>query len=58
MQEIAKITTNIVGLAKTYASDTVPGDYITIEHSCPDCGSDIKENYRRFRFQNETRNSG
>ncbi len=48
MQEIEKMTMHMVSLAKKYASDTVPGDYILIPHSCPDCKSDIKENYRRF----------
>ncbi|MFM2343568.1 MAG: hypothetical protein RLZZ210_176 [Pseudomonadota bacterium] len=48
MQEIQKMTTHIVSLAKEYAHDTIPGDYITIPSSCPDCKSDIKENYRRF----------
>ncbi len=48
MQEIADMTTNIVNKAKEYTAETIPGSYITLKNSCPDCGADIKENYRRF----------
>jgi DNA topoisomerase III len=54
MQEIVSMTTHMVNLAKEYASDTVPGDYICIAKACPDCGSDIQENYRRFACVNCT----
>ncbi len=54
MQEIVKMTTQMVNLAKEYASETVPGDYICIAKACPDCGSDIQENYRRFACINCT----
>ncbi|CAH2810520.1 MAG: DNA topoisomerase III, Burkholderia type (EC [Candidatus Burkholderia crenata] len=48
MQEIARMTQTIVKRAKEYDSDTIPGDYSTLETPCPNCGSQIKENYRRF----------
>ncbi|HKT65526.1 MAG TPA: topoisomerase C-terminal repeat-containing protein, partial [Burkholderia sp.] len=34
--------------AKEYDSDTIPGDYATLETPCPNCGGQVKENYRRF----------
>ncbi|MDZ4051295.1 MAG: DNA topoisomerase III [Limnobacter sp.] len=48
MQEIAKITQNIVDRAKNYTEETIPGDYATLVTPCPNCGSVVKENYRRF----------
>jgi DNA topoisomerase III len=48
MQEIAQMTTKLVDKAKSYTADTIPGDYATLEKCCPDCGSDIQENYKRF----------
>lgn len=48
MREIAGITETIVKHAKEYDSDTVPGDYATLETPCPRCGAQVKENYRRF----------
>jgi DNA topoisomerase-3 len=48
MQEIARMTQTIVKRAKEYDSDTIPGDYATLETPCPNCGSQVKENYRRF----------
>lgn len=48
MREIATMTQLIVKRAKEYNSDTVPGDYATLETPCPNCGGIIKENYRRF----------
>lgn len=48
MQEIARMTQTIVKRAKEYDSDTIPGDYATLETPCPHCGSQVKENYRRF----------
>jgi len=48
MQEIARMTQAIVKRAKEYDSDTIPGDYSTLETPCPNCGSQVKENYRRF----------
>ncbi|MEX3605838.1 MAG: DNA topoisomerase III [Burkholderia sp.] len=48
MQEIARMTQTIVKRAKEYDSDTIPGDYATLQTPCPNCGSQVKENYRRF----------
>ncbi|WP_433704144.1 DNA topoisomerase III [Paraburkholderia sacchari] len=48
MQEIARMTQTIVKRAKEYDSDTIPGDYATLETACPNCGGQVKENYRRF----------
>ena len=48
MQEIAQMTQRIVKRAKEYDSDTIPGDYVTLQTPCPHCGGPVKENYRRF----------
>jgi DNA topoisomerase-3 len=48
MREIAQMTQIIVKRAKEYDNDTIPGDYATLITPCPNCGSVVKENYRRF----------
>ncbi|CAN5219774.1 DNA topoisomerase III [soil metagenome] len=48
MREIAQMTQIIVKRAKEYDNDTIPGDYSTLKTPCPNCGSVVKENYRRF----------
>jgi len=48
MREIAKMARHIVERAKSYESDTVPGDYATMHTPCPKCGGTVQENYRRF----------
>jgi len=48
MREIAQMTQIIVKRAKEYDNDTIPGDYATLHTPCPNCGSVVKENYRRF----------
>ncbi len=48
MREIAAMTQNVVKRAKEYSSDTIPGDYATLKSPCPNCGSVVKENYRRY----------
>jgi DNA topoisomerase III len=48
MREIAQMTQIIVKRAKEYNNDTIPGDYATLHTPCPNCGSVVKENYRRF----------
>ncbi|MCM1128703.1 MAG: DNA topoisomerase III [Alistipes senegalensis] len=48
MQEIAEMTEAIVRRAKEYDEETIPGDYATLVSPCPQCGHQIKENYRRF----------
>ena len=42
------MTQTIVKRAKEYDSDTIPGDYATLTTPCPNCGGQVKENYRRF----------
>ena len=49
MQEIARMTQTIVKRAKEYDSDTIPGDYATLQTPCPNCGGQVKENYRALR---------
>ncbi len=48
MSEIAEVTRRIVERAKNYQSDTVPGDYATLQAPCPKCGGVVQENYKRF----------
>ncbi|MFN7756573.1 MAG: DNA topoisomerase III [Betaproteobacteria bacterium] len=48
MREIAQMTSKLVQRAKSYESDTVPGDYATLRTPCPKCGGTVQENYRRF----------
>ena len=48
MNEIGQMTRNIVERARGYEAATVPGDYATLKTPCPKCGSQVKENYRRF----------
>ena len=48
MAEIAAMAERIVRKAKEYDRDTIPGDYATLKTPCPNCGSVVKENYRRF----------
>ncbi|MFO0207265.1 MAG: DNA topoisomerase III, partial [Betaproteobacteria bacterium] len=48
MREIAQMTSKLVQRAKSYESDTVPGDYATLMTPCPKCGGTVQENYRRF----------
>ena len=55
MQEIASMTERMVRKAKEYDRDTIPGDYATLQSSCPNCGGVVKENYRRYAC---TGNSG
>jgi DNA topoisomerase-3 len=51
MKEIEQMTRNIVDRAKSYESDTVPGDFATLKVPCPKCGGEIKENYKKFQCQ-------
>src|SRR5579862_1896544 len=45
------MTRKIVGKAKGYESDTVPGDFGELKTPCPKCGGVIKENYKKFQCQ-------
>jgi len=51
MEGIAEMTRHIVDRAKAHESETVPGDYVTLEKPCPKCGGVVKENYKKFQCQ-------
>ncbi len=51
MNEIAAMTQHIVDRAKTYDSDTIPGDFGELSTPCPKCGGTIKETYKKFQCQ-------
>ena len=49
MREIAEMTRHIVERAKTYDSDTIPGDFGLLNAHCPKCGGLIRETYKKFQ---------
>ena len=51
MKEIAAMTQRIVDRAKSYDSDTIPGDFGELSTPCPKCGALIKETYKKFQCQ-------
>ncbi|MBL8515870.1 MAG: DNA topoisomerase III [Betaproteobacteria bacterium] len=51
MAEIVKMTKHIVGQAKNYELDTIPGDFGRLESPCPKCGGEVHENYKKFQCQ-------
>jgi len=51
MKEIAAVTQHIVDRAKSYDSDTIPGDFGELSTPCPKCGGLIKETYKKFQCQ-------
>jgi DNA topoisomerase-3 len=51
MEKIAEMARHIVHQAKTYESDTVPGDFATLATPCPRCGGVVRENYKKFQCQ-------
>ena len=51
MREIGKMTRHIVERAKAHDSESVPGDYVTLQAKCPSCGGTIKENYKKFQCE-------
>ena len=51
MQEIAAMTQRIVDRAKSYDSDTIPGDFGELSACCPKCGGLVKETYKKFQCQ-------
>ena len=51
MKEIAAMTELIVERAKTFDSDTIPGDFGELHTPCPKCGGLIKETYKKFQCQ-------
>jgi DNA topoisomerase-3 len=54
MHEITGMTRHIVEQARNHESDTVPGDFGTLQTRCPKCGGVVKENYKKFQCQTET----
>jgi DNA topoisomerase-3 len=52
MAEIEQMTRHIVGQAKGFESDTIPGDFGKLEVPCPKCGGEVHENYKKFQCQN------
>ncbi|WP_153111167.1 DNA topoisomerase III [Propionivibrio limicola] len=51
MKEIAAMTQHIVDRAKTFDSDTIPGDFGELTTPCPKCGGKVKETYKKFQCQ-------
>ena len=52
MREIVAMTEHIVGQAKGYESDTIPGDFAHARRRrCPKCGGEVHENYKKFQCQ-------
>ena len=51
MEKIRQLTTEIVGKAKAYEHDTIPGDFGVLTVPCPKCGGPIHENYKKFQCQ-------
>lgn len=49
MRQISDMTQAIVDKTKRYESDTVPGDFATLQSPCPKCGGQIKENYKKYQ---------
>jgi DNA topoisomerase-3 len=43
------MTKHIVAQAKNYESDTIPGDFATLEARCPKCGGEVHERYKKFQ---------
>ena len=53
MREIVAMTEHIVGQAKGYESDTIPGDFATLSCKCPKCGiGEVHEKYKKFQCNN------
>jgi DNA topoisomerase-3 len=52
MARIRDLTREIVHKAKSFDSDLVEGNYVTIDARCPKCGApQLKEDYRTYRCQ-------
>jgi DNA topoisomerase-3 len=49
MREIAEMTRHIVERAKSYDSDTIPGDFGVLVTPCPKCGGTVRETYKKFQ---------
>ena len=51
MAGIVEMTEHIVGQAKNFEHDTIPGDFGAINARCPKCGGEVHENYKKFQCQ-------
>ncbi len=51
MAEIRQLTEDLVGRAKKFEHDTIPGDFGKLSVPCPKCGGEIHENYKKFQCQ-------
>jgi DNA topoisomerase III len=51
MDEIKAMTEDIVAKAKSFESDTVPGDFGTLKVPCPKCGGEVHERYKSFKCE-------
>ena len=51
MDEIRRLTQDIVAKAKHFEHDTIPGDFGVLKVPCPKCGGEIHENYKKFQCQ-------
>lgn len=51
MAEIRELTREIVGKAKTFEHDTIPGDFGVLQQRCPKCGGEVHETYKKFQCQ-------
>ena len=51
MAEITEMTKHIVGQAKNFEADTIPGDFGVLKTPCPKCGGEVHENYKKFQCQ-------
>jgi len=49
MREIAEMTRHMVERAKSFDSDTIPGDFGVLTAACPRCGGEIRETYKKFQ---------
>lgn len=49
MASIARMAQDIVERAKRHESDTVPGDFATLQAPCPKCGGTVRETYKTFQ---------
>ena len=52
MGEIRQLTERIVGKAKSFEHDTIPGDFGKLKTPCPKCGGEVHETYKKFQCQN------
>jgi DNA topoisomerase-3 len=48
MAQIVEMTEHIVGQAKNFEHDTIPGDFGALATPCPKCGGEVHENYKKF----------